>query len=292
MSRALTILDLTQAEIEAGITVLRAILVQSRANTSVHLTGAILSLHRREAATVRVLCTISCCGAALWIVAVIVFFVQPLAGVVLFVIAFFPLVGGGVGLVVVQARISRENFVAALRACGAVKKEADKLKEAQQWRVVDFPATRTAGLATRRNSAENSSHAQPRDHMLKAPSPMFIPPTAGLAAGSVLTQALGSTGRPPSGDPQAAQRAARSIRNPKYSLRGGRPAPPRPARSLPRLAAAGVAVAVLKFWGRGEQAYRFSRSDSRSESSGGSGGGDRNRVSGEALPSTLVVPPP
>ena len=53
-----------------------------------------------------------------------------------------------------------------------------------------------------------------------------------------------------------------------------------------------VAVAVLKFWGRGEQAYRFSRSDSRSESSGGSGGGDRNRLSGEALPSTLVVPPP
>ena len=212
MSRTtLSIVDLTQAEIEAGLAVLRAILVQSRANTSVHLTGAILSLHRREAATVRVLCTISCCGAALWIVAVIVFFVQPLAGVVLFVIAFFPLVGGGVGLVVVQARISRENFVAALRACGAVKKEADKLKEAQQWRVVDFPATRTAGLATRRNSAENSSHAQPRDHMLKAPSPMFIPPTAGLAAGSVLTQALGSTGRPPSGDPQAAQRAARSI---------------------------------------------------------------------------------
>ena len=208
----------------AELEILRAILLQSR-NTAVPQHGAILSLHRREAATVRVLCTISCCGAALWIVAVIVFFVQPLAGVVLFVIAFFPLVGGGVGLVVVQARISRENFVAALRACGAVKKEADKLKEAQQWRVVDFPATRTAGLATRRNSAENSSHAQPRDHMLKAPSPMFIPPTAGLAAGSVLTQALGSTGRPPSGDPQAAQRAARSIRNPKYSLRGGRPAP-------------------------------------------------------------------
>ena len=65
-----------------------------------------------------------------------------------------------------------------------------------------------------------------------------------------------------------------------------------PIDALPRLAAAGVAVAVLKFWGRGEQAYRFSRSDSRSESSGGSGGGDRNRVSGEALPSTLVVPPP
>ena len=43
---------------------------------------------------------------------------------------------------------------------------------------------------------------------------------------------------------------------------------------------------------RREQAYRFSRSDSRSESSGGSGGGDRNRLSGEALPSTLVVPPP
>ena len=65
-----------------------------------------------------------------------------------------------------------------------------------------------------------------------------------------------------------------------------------PIDALPRLAAAGVAVAVLKFWGRGEQAYRFSRSDSRSESSGGSGGGDRNRLSGEALPSTLVVPPP
>ena len=66
-----------------------------------------------------------CCAqsrvvAALWIVAVIVFFVQPLAGVVLFVIAFFPLVGGGVGLVVVQARISRENCRGA-GACGAVK---------------------------------------------------------------------------------------------------------------------------------------------------------------------------
>ena len=143
---------------------------------------------------------------------------------------------------------------------------------------------------------------------------VFVPPTAGLAAGSVLTQALGSTGRPPSGDPQAAQRAAFDTQ--PEVLAKGWPPPPRPPRPppttllfrIPTLAPCPLRPQHSALYPplspappdnprprplpssshpspsspRLPAPYRFSRSDSRSESSGGSGGGDRNRVSGGA----------